>query len=56
MLRTSYSEPLWKGAHLQLSYELRYNQNKSDRLTYDFSRMPTNIFAGITPEYRTWDP
>lgn len=56
VLRTSYSEPLWKGAHLQLSYELRYNQNKSDRLTYDFSHMPTNIFEGIIPEYRTWDP
>ena len=50
VVRTSYSEPLWKGAHLQLSYELRYNQNKSDRLTYDVSSMPQSIFAGITPE------
>ena len=52
----SYSEPLWKGAHLQASYELRYNQNKSDRLTYDFSHMPLNPFTGIEPEYRDWDP
>ena len=51
----TYSEPLWKGAHMQTSYELRYNQNKSDRQTYDFSHEPQNIFAGITPEYRDWD-
>ena len=52
----TYSEPLWKGAHLQASYELRYNQNKSDRKTYDFSHLPMNPFAGIEPEYRDWDP
>jgi len=51
-----YSEPLWKGAHLQTNYELRYNQNKSDRQTYDFSHLPQNPFAGIDPEYREWDP
>ena len=37
VLRTNYTEPLWKGAHLTASYELRYNQNKSDRQTFDFS-------------------
>ena len=52
----TYSEPLWKGAHLQASYELRYNQNKSDRKTYDFSHMAVNPFEGIIPEYRDWDP
>ena len=52
----TYSEPLWKGAHLQANYELRYNENKSDRQTYDFSQLPVNPFAGITPEYRQWDP
>jgi len=56
VLSTTYSEPLWKGAHLQLNYELRYSQNKSDRLTYDFSHMPQNIFSGVIPEYREWDP
>ena len=56
VLSTTYSEPLWKGAHLQFNYELRYSQNKSDRLTYDFSHLPQNIFEGITPEYRDWDP
>jgi len=56
VVSTTYSEPLWKGAHLQFNYELRYNQNKSDRQTYDFSHEPRNIFHGITPEYREWDP
>ena len=56
VLSATYSEPLWKGAHLQASYELRYNKNKSDRQTYDFSRQPQNIFAGVVPEYRDWDP
>ncbi len=51
----TYSEPLWKGAHLQASYELRYSQNKSDRQTYDFSHLPQNIFYGIVPHYREWD-
>ncbi len=56
VLSATYSEPLWKGAHLQASYEMRYNQNKSDRQTYDFSHKPYNIFEGIVPEYRNWDP
>ena len=56
VMSTTYSEPLWKGAHLQASYELRYNQNESDRQTYDFSHMAVNPFAGIVPQYREWDP
>ena len=56
VLSVLYSEPLWKGAHLQANYELRYSQNKSDRQTYDFSRMATNPFANVSPEYREWDP
>ncbi len=56
VLSASYSEPLWKGAHLQASYELRYSKNKSDRQTYDFSKMDQNPFSGIHPEYREWDP
>jgi len=51
----TYSEPLWKGGHLQANYELRYSQNKSDRLTYDFSQLPTDPFTGLEPEYRDWD-
>ena len=56
VLSASYSEPLWKGAHLQANYELRYNQNKSDRQTYDFSHLPENPFADVRPQYREWDP
>ena len=56
VLSSTYSEPLWKGAHLQFNYELRYSQNKSDRQTYDFSHLDRNPFAGIVPEYRQWDP
>ena len=56
VLSATYSEPLWKGAHLQFNYELRYNQNTSDRQTYDFSKMVPNPFSGILPEYREWDP
>ena len=52
----TYSEPLWEGAHLQANYELRYNQNKNDRQTYEFSRMAQNPFSGIAPDYREWDP
>jgi hypothetical protein len=54
VVSATYSEPLWKGAHLQTNYELRYNQSKSDRQTYDFSHDPRNIFSGIEPEYREW--
>ena len=58
VISSTYSEPLWKGAHLQLNYELRYSQNKSDRQTFDFSKdqQKPNIFEGIEPEYREWDP
>ena len=54
VVSANYSEPLWKGAHLQASYELRYNQNKRDRQTYDFSHEPVNIFSGVVPVYREW--
>ncbi len=56
VVSTTYSEPLWKGAHLQANYELRYSWNKSHRQTYDFSRLPEDPFSGITPEFRDWDP
>ncbi len=55
VLSALYSEPLWKGAHLQANYEMRYSQNKSDRQTYDFSHLSQNPFADVTPHYRDWD-
>ena len=55
VVSATYSEPLWKGAHLQANYELRYSQNKSDRQTYDFSHEPQKIFSGIVGVYRDWE-
>ena len=55
VISTTYSEPLWKGAHLQANYELRFNKNKSDRQTYDFSHGQRNIFSGVVPHYQDWD-
>ena len=54
VVSANYRAPLWTGAHLQARYELRYNQNKSDRQTYDFSHEPVNIFSGVVPVYREW--
>ena len=56
VVSATYSEPLWKGAHLQFNYELRYSQNKSDRQTFDYSLMDQDPFAGIHPQYREWEP
>lgn len=56
VLSTNYSEPLWKGAHLQANYELRYNQNKSDRQTYDFSRLPRTPSAASIPSIASGVP
>lgn len=53
--QATYSEPLFDRAYLQLSYQFRYNYSKSDRSTYDFSALPTNIFAGVPQIYRGWD-
>ena len=54
-LQAMYSEPLWRATFLQLSYSFNYSTNKSDRSTYDFSNLGESFFAGITPDYRTWD-
>jgi hypothetical protein len=54
-LQTTYSEPLWRGTFLQLSYRFRYSYNKSDRSTYDFSNLGENFFSGLDAGYRGWD-
>ena len=54
-LQTTYSEPLWKAAFLQFSYQFNYSYSKSDRSTYDFSNLGEQFFAGLTPQYRRWD-
>lgn len=54
-LQTTYSEPLWKGAFLQLSYQFKYSYRKSDRSTYDFSNLGEDFFADTGTGYRSWD-
>lgn len=54
-LQATYSEPLWRGAFLQLRYRFRYSYNKSDRSTYDFSNLGEDFFSGLDAGYRGWD-
>ena len=51
----TYSEPIADRTYLQFSYQYTYNYSKSDKTTYDFSLLPENIFAGLTPMYRDWN-
>ena len=53
-LQATYSEPLWRGAFLQLRYRFKYSYSKSDRSTYDFSNLGEDLFSGINPAYRSW--
>lgn len=53
--RLTYSEPIMKATYLQFSYEFKYNYNKSDRSTYDFSNLASAFSAGLQPAYRGWD-
>ena len=52
-LQTTYSEPIFKNAFLQMSYRFRYSYNKSDRSTYDFGNLAA--FSGLGVFYRDWD-
>lgn len=54
-IMATYSEPLWKGAFLQLSYKFQYSHSKNDRSTYDFSNLGEAFFDGVSPSYRGWD-
>ena len=51
--RITYSEPIFRQVYLQFSYQYRYDYTKSDRTTYDFSRLPYS--PDWTPDYRSWD-
>ena len=53
-IRTTYSEPIFRQVYLQFSYQYQYSYTKSDRATYDFSKLPVDFF-GVTPRYRGWD-
>ena len=54
-LQATYSEPVMNAVFLQLSYRFSYNNNYSDRDTYDFSMLRDAFGRGIAPAYRTWD-
>ena len=53
-VRATYSEPIFDKVYLQFSYQYQYKYSKSDRGTYDFSRLGLPFFS-ITPAYRGWD-
>lgn len=54
-LQGTYSEPLWRGAFLQLRYRFQYSYSKSDRSTYDFSNLGEDFFTGVNSAYRSWN-
>lgn len=54
-LQATYSEPLWKGAFLQLRYRFNYSYSKSDRNTYDFSNLGEDFFSSLSTGYRMWN-
>ena len=54
-VQATYSEPIFDRTYLQFSYQFKHSYNKSDRSTYDFSNLPTNIFGGVQQEFRGWD-
>ncbi len=54
--RLTYSEPIMKATYLQFSYQFQYKYTKSDRSTYDFSKLDNqNMFDGLGVAYRGWD-
>ncbi len=53
-VRATYSEPIFRQTYLQFSYQFQYRYTKSDRATYDFSKLPLP-FMSVVPEYRNWD-
>lgn len=54
-VQATYSEPIFKGGFLQLSYEFTHSFNRSDRTTYNFSNLGETFFADIQPAYRGWN-
>ena len=50
-LKGTYTEPLAQTLFLQMSYSYAHSFSKSDRSTYDFSRLD---FSAFEPEYRQW--
>ena len=55
-LKLMYSEPIFRAAFLQFSYQYKYKYSKSDRSTFDFSNLGENYFAGLPLTYGGWNP
>lgn len=53
-VRATYSEPIFRQTYLQFSYQFRYSFTKSDRSTYDWSKLDLPFYS-IDPSYRGWD-
>lgn len=53
--QVTYSEPIFPRTYIQFSYRYAYDFNKSDRATYEFSKIPGLNFYDVTPRYRQWD-
>ena len=54
-LQATYSEPIFKATFLQTSYKFTYQNNKTDRTTYDFSNMGEGYFGALSGAYRSWN-
>ena len=48
----SYSEPVFKGAHLQFSYRYQYRYSDSDRSMYEFSELIDSLWQNHGIDYR----
>lgn len=53
--QATYSEPIFPRTYLQFSYKYSYDFNKSDRATFDFSKISGLDYSNIVPRYRMWD-
>ena len=53
-IRATYSEPIFRRTYLQFSYQFQYKYSKSDRGTYDFSKLGLP-FLEQQLDYRGWD-
>ena len=53
-IRATYSEPIFRRTYLQFSYQFKYKYSKSDRGTYDFSKLGLP-FLEQQLDYRGWD-
>jgi hypothetical protein len=53
-VKATYSEPIFNKVYLQFAYQFQYKYTKSDRATYDMSKLGLPFFS-IDPDYRGFD-